>query len=52
MEETTLKAVIFDMDGVVLNTETISKQAFEQAFKSARQILMVKMVPQLVILMN
>lgn len=39
MEETTVKAVIFDMDGVLLNTEPISKQAFEQAFKSVKKIL-------------
>ncbi|EOH74965.1 HAD family hydrolase [Enterococcus raffinosus] len=39
MEETTVKAVIFDMDGVLLNTEPISKKALEQAFKSVKKFL-------------
>lgn len=42
MEETTVRAVIFDMDGVLLNTEPISKQAFEQAFKSVKKFWMSK----------
>lgn len=42
MEETTVKAVVFDMDGVLLNTEPLSKQAIEQAFKSVKKFWMSK----------
>ncbi|MGX2946619.1 HAD family hydrolase [Enterococcus alishanensis] len=35
----TIEAIIFDMDGVLLDTEPVSKQAFEKAFASEKKDL-------------